>query len=68
MPLYRFHLDSQAKVVADAVQETPSELAKAGHRDGFIAATITRAEPKGEVAAPTRVAIPFQHIELIELL
>ena len=62
MPLYRLHLDSQAKVVADAVQETPGELAKGGHRDGFIAATITTGEPEDEFVAPTRVAKPFQQI------
>jgi len=68
MPLYRIHLDSKEKVVADAVYETPADLAHAGHRDGFVTATVTTGEPQTAFLAPTRVAIPFQHIEMIELL
>jgi hypothetical protein len=68
MPIYRFHLDSQVKIVADSNQENPAQLAQAGQRDGFISATITTGEPKSEFLAPTQVAIPFQHIELIEKL
>lgn len=41
MPMYRYHLDSQVKVVADSIQENPATLAEAGQRDGFISATIT---------------------------
>ncbi len=68
MPLYRFHLDSQAKIVADTTHETPAKLAEAGHRDGFISGTITAGEPKSDFVGPTSIAIPFQHIELIEML
>lgn len=68
MPLYRFHLVSQAKVIADAEQESPAKLAQDGHHASFISATVTAGDATDDFTAPTRVAIPFQHIELIEML